>query len=714
MNRDAKGAGLAGPTASLAAQRSGWLTILLAAVLMLPVLVPTAAQAEEETAPVRITITGLAPVALSTGTSLSMSGTVANAGLTTITSLSVRLTLSTVPITERKDLRKATATEGGFGSIPLYATTTAVVDTLAPGAKASYRLAVDTDQLPLAAPGVYVIGVEAVGFGTAGFVILGTARTLIPYVPEPVPPVSVAWLWPLSTTPAQAPDDVLLGDVIPREIAPGGRLDDLVAAGELSPSITWVIDPQVLQVTSEMANGYLVDKGGQVRAGTEADAAAAWIARVRELLREPDTRKKPVPRARPMWVMPYADPDADPVTRAGLTTDLVRAVTIAPNITERQLGRAPDGTLAWAAGGRLDQAALDALASAGVRTIVVRDKALTTRFDPGYTTSGYVDLEASGGRVRALVIDPGLLASLELPQGNLATILAARQRFLAELAYIALEPTDQRRYLVAAAASARWSASPRLMRAIIASLRGTPWTRIVPVSTLLALPSDTTGRTLDAGARRGRELDSGYLARVARIQSSIDSLRSVLTDPLPITGPISSAVLRAESSAWRTRPRDGERLLGSIEGSIAAAQRGVYVVPRDDVVFSGDRGSVPVTVTNDLDQTVRVGVRVEAQPAARLEAEPLSAVDIEPGRRASLEVPVRIVGGEALTVAVQLTDPEGNPFGEAVSLELRTTAYSRAALWVAVGAAVVLLLLVIYDVVRRARQRRGRRTEAPA
>jgi hypothetical protein len=121
-----------------------------------------------------------------------------------------------------------------------------------------------------------------------------------------------------------------------------------------------------------------------------------------------------------------------------------------------------------------------------------------------------------------------------------------------------------------------------------------------------------------------------------------------------------------------------------------------------------------VTVTNDFDQTVRVGVVITSDPAARLDAEPLPAVEIEPGRRASLEVPVRVVGGETLAVSVQLTDPSGKAFGTPASLELRTTAYSRAALWVAIGAAAVLLLLVIYDIVRRARQRGDRRQGASA
>jgi hypothetical protein len=708
-----KRAGLAGPAAPLHAKRAG-LAGLLAVLVVMGFIAPMHAQAEDDPAPVRITITGLAPVALGTGNSLAMGGTVANTGLATITSLSVRLTISTTPLTSRRDLDKATDAEGGFGSIPLYATTTAVVDTLPPGAKAAYRIATDTSQLPLGAPGIYVLGVEAIGFGPAGYVILDTSRMLIPYVPDAVDPVNVTWLWPLATTPAQTPDDVLLGDTISREVSPGGRLDDLLSAGGSSPSISWVVDPQVLQVADDMSDGYLVDKGGQIRAGTSADDAAAWLERARAILGPAKDPERSTPRQRPVWVMPYADPDADALTRAGLTTDLVRASTAAPEVAARQLERAPDGTLAWAAGGRLDQEALDVLASAGVRTVVVRDKSAPAAPGLDYTPSGYLDIEASGGRVRALIIDSGLLAALELPQGNQATILAARQRFLAELAFVALEPTEASRYLIAAAASPRWDPNPRLLRAIIASLRSTPWTRLVPVSTVLALPDAGTARIVETDARRARELDRDYLKRITETQASIESLRSVLTDPLPLTAPIASALLRAESSAWRTRPREGVRLLDSIDASITTAESSVYVVPRDDIVLSGDRGSVPVTVTNDFDQTVRVGVSITADPAARLDAEPLEVVEIEAGRRASLEVPVRVVGGDALTVAVQLTDPTGKPFGEPVALELRTTAYSRAALWVAVAAAAALILLVVYDIVRRARQRGARRREASA
>lgn len=677
---------------------------ILIAVLMAPPTVD-GARADDVTAPASLDITGLTPVALGREGVVNVSGSVANTSVTSLTDISVRIVISTVPVPQRSAIGKAPDAEDAYGAIPLYATTTAVIDTLPPGATANYRITTDAAQFPLSTPGVYVIGVEAVGLGPSGYVILDSARTLIPYLPDTPPAVNVTWLWPLATTPGQAPDDVLLGDAIPREIGTGGRLTNLLSAGATSPAISWVVDPQLLQVTAGMADGYLVEQDGEITAGTRSAEASTWISDARQILGPATGSGRDAKAAVPMWVMPYADPDADALVDAELPNDLVRATTDAPRLATDLLQREPDGTLFWAPGGRLERETLEVLASAGVSTVVLRESGVTRDRDIWYTPSGYLDLEASGGRVRALVADPGLLKALSMPQSSGAEIVSARQRFLAELAYVALEPTQETRYLIAAPRGPRWSPNPRLLRAILASLEETPWARLVPVDTVLALPSPSSTRSLDPPEEGARALGPDYLARIATVQGRIEALRTVLTDPLPVIAPLKAAILRAESSAWQSREAEGERLLATIEAAVKAEQDSVYVIPRDTVVFSGDRGSVPVTIANDLDQTVRVGVAVSAEPEARLESAPVAPVDIEPGRRTSLEVPVRVIGSGAVTVSVQLLDPAGTAFGTSASLELSTTAYSRAALWVAIAAGVLLVLLVIFDVARRARQR---------
>ncbi|MGI9196690.1 MAG: DUF6049 family protein [Candidatus Nanopelagicales bacterium] len=667
--------------------------------------------------PVSVSLTGLAPVALGDSTSLSVSGHVANTGLDDLTAVSVRLTLSSGPMPDRGALRQVTRGNPVPNAIPLYSTDTPIADILGPGMSGEFRITVRTADLPLGDPGVYVVGAEVVGYGTAGYVILGSAQALLPYVPPDTAPISVTWLWPLATWPGQTSQGVLLGDLVPREVSEGGRLRNLLDVGATSRGVSWVVDPQALQMVSDMADGYLVQKGGDIRPGSAQAAAAQWSQEAREVLgadRQPRDRTPAPPP--PLLSLPYADIDADAAQHAELDTDIVRAVTSAPDLLRDQVGRAPDATVAWAAGGRVDPRTLDLLASSGVRAVVVREGAVPLASPLDYTPTGHTDLATGSGPVRALIIDSGLLDSLTMPQGNQSQILAARQRFLSELAFVALDGGPAGRSLVASAGSTRWDPNPRLLRALLASLRGTPWTRLVPVDTLLAQPATTDVRTVapyDAKAR-GRELSHAYFTRVTGVQDSVDSLRSVVTNPLSLTNPIMAALLRAESSAWRTRPANGISLLAATQAAVDAEVAKVYVVPRDGVTFSGDRGSVPVTVANDFDESVRIGVTLLGSPAARLSSDAVAPVDIEPGKRASLEIPVRIVGSDALPVAVQLVDAQGRPFGAPVTMELRTTAYSRAALWVALAAAALLVLLVVFDIVRRARQRRTTTAVTPS
>jgi DUF971 family protein len=113
-----------------------------------------------------------------------------------------------------------------------------------------------------------------------------------------------------------------------------------------------------------------------------------------------------------------------------------------------------------------------------------------------------------------------------------------------------------------------------------------------------------------------------------------------------------------------------------------------------------------VTIANDLDQRVTVGLRLVGTPSARLVAETVTDIVIEPGKRASVVVPVRVVGSDAVQVSVQLLDGNDTQFGVSSAMQLKTTAYSRAARWFTVGAAVLLALMVLFDIYRRVRQRR--------
>jgi hypothetical protein len=86
-----------------------------------------------------------------------------------------------------------------------------------------------------------------------------------------------------------------------------------------------------------------------------------------------------------------------------------------------------------------------------------------------------------------------------------------------------------------------------------------------------------------------------------------------------------------------------------------------------------------------------------------LESEPLTGINVEPGRKVSVDLQARVIGGNTLPVRVQLLTADGSRFGSPARIDVASTAYARAAAWVVAIAFVAIVVFVIVGVIRRIR-----------
>jgi hypothetical protein len=177
----------------------------------------------------------------------------------------------------------------------------------------------------------------------------------------------------------------------------------------------------------------------------------------------------------------------------------------------------------------------------------------------------------------------------------------------------------------------------------------------------------------------------------------------VLDNPIGISDTYAAALLRAESAAWRSEPTAGAALLNNISTQLSERVAQIGVLSEGTVTFSGDSGRVPITIENSLDRTVTVGVQLRASPAIRLESEPLQRIQVESGKKVSVDIEARVVGGNTLPVRVQLLTPDGTTFGEDARIDVVSTAYARAAAWVVIVAFIAIVIFVVIGVARRIR-----------
>jgi len=381
----------------------------------------------------------------------------------------------------------------------------------------------------------------------------------------------------------------------------------------------------------------------------------------------------------------------------------VRSVTQSAGIAQRALNKPVQPGLYWAPFGRLDNPTANLLSSAGVNTVVLSSAALPD--EQTITPTGRATLGTSFGALDAVLIDPTLATLLVAPQQSRNDILLARQRFLAETALIATEVTEETevRTIVIAPRNVRWNPNPGYINPLLRASTRAPWMTASNLTALLAetppvIPRDRAGYGERA---RSAELSQEYLTQVRRVSQRVELLAAIVDNPAGLTEPFAAAILRAQSSAWRSEPDVAGALVRSIRTEINQVINNVRVLSEGNITFSGDVGRVPITIANDLDQSVTVGLRLIGQPSSRLVSADTTSIQIEAGRKASVDVDARVIGGEPLSVSVQLLTPDGEKYGVPTTIQVNSTAYARAASWVVIAAFIALAIFVIVGVTRR-------------
>jgi len=688
-------------------------------------LLPPEAAADDD-APVQIVLDRLTPVVPKPGDNVRIEGRIVNNTSNAIAGAAVRARVSSEPLTRRSQITKVREagldtqepgepeTEPFAEPVDVVVDTTreAVADSIPPRGQVSFAIRIPIDDLPFAEQGVYAIAVEVLGVrrGVANQEFeqrQGIMRTFLPWFPDPeaITPVQMVWLWPLADYPARTAEGVFLDDQTPLAISAGGRLDELVQSGSLQPrSITWIADPAVLQSVQDMTDGYRVVRSGEVVVGDRSQDAQTWLAALDAAL---VAATPPATDAPALRVLPYADTDATALVRGDMSTDVVRSITQAVPVASAAIGQPVTGGIYWAPFGRVDRQTADLLASAGVRTVIVSGRFLRAQDAFAGANTGRAVINTSFGALQAVLREPRMSDLLTAPQRNRSDAIEVRQAFLAESGVLAgTIPQDApSRAIVVGPDDIRWDPSTTVVNSLLRATISAPWMTSLSLDELLDGPTNPLQRKRGGYGRQAQaaELSSEYLAQVRQASDELAAFTSVLDNPIGVSDVYAAALLRSASSAWRAEPERGLELLKDTREQLNGQVDQVQVLSEGTVTFSGDTGRVPVTIENNLDRAVTVGVELRASPSLRLESEPLTGINVEPGRKVSVDLQARVVGGNTLPVRVQLLTPDGSRFGSPARIDVASTAYARAAAWVVAVAFVAIVVFVIVGVIRRIR-----------
>ncbi len=655
------------------------------------VSVAFAMPARANDATVQVVLDSFLPIIPTAAAELHITGRVVNSSTSTVNNPVVQLRLSPSPIAGRNGI-------DAESNSPTAATRTVATvklqSSVLPNAQMSFDISLPFQQLSLTQAGVYALAIDVVDSGNTA----GSIRTFLPWYPagEKLPhAIGVVWLWPLADYPARTASNILLNNQTPTALSPGGRLTNLVDVGrEFSSTLSWMIDPSLLQTADAISRGYQVVQEGETVVGNKGTDATLWLNELRSSMSSSNAH-----------ALAYADIDAVADRKNSLSADVVRAMTVAQPITSAILKSTIPGGLYWAPNGHLDQKTANLLASAGASTAVLSTAAMAG--DRTAPRQGVADYETTFGNVTAVLTDERISAALALPQRTASEIIVARQRFLAETAAIADSPAalaHQPLTVVAAPVDLRWAPAASFLRSVLRGTQSAPWMIPTTLESLLNSPRGSSNRL--AYVAGSSELTSSYLSHLKAVQDRVSQLTAVQQTPGPVNQSYAEALLRAQSAAWRAEPGTGAALLNAISSELNTQINQVRPISSGTITFSGDAGNVPVTLANDSDSVVNVGLSLIGVPSSRLESVPKTGIVIEPGQKISVEIPVRIVGGDPLPTKVQMLTPKGQAYGTPATIVLGSTAYARAAGWVVVAAFGAIAIFVVVGITRRIMQAR--------
>ncbi|MGW1427657.1 DUF6049 family protein [Streptomyces sp. NPDC002431] len=674
---------------------------------------------------VDVSLDTLAPSAPVKGDTLTISGTLTNRGKDTVTDAEVDLRVGPRLLgrTEIDNTAGRTGFTFGADPAPLGGAYTVKIAKLRAGISQDFTLSVPVGKLGLGDDGVYQLGVSLSGQTSRAPYqqVLGIERTFLPWQEEERDSrTKLTYLWPLiasaHVTAETGTDDqqtpVFSDDGLADELAPGGRLEQMVSLGSELP-VTWVIDPDLLASVDAMTGNYRVKAGDTTVPGTNQAVAKKWLTALEAAVADGK-----------VVALPFADPDLASIAHraknvSGTLSHLQTATEVAGTTVQTILHVKPSTDFAWPVDGAVDPSIVDVATSAGAHKVIARSDNLRETDNLPYTPTAARPI---GNGTTAVVADARLSTAFQGDMAKAGKSTLAVQKFLAQTLALTAQDTDEERSIVVAPQRTPSVAQAQSMARALQALGDERWTQ--PLGLV-----DAADATPDAGATtrvprasqypkklRRQELPTQAFQDIKSTQTSLNNFQVILTQPERVVTPFGNALNRSMSTSWRGRPLEAQLYRDSVRGYLQDLVNEVQLISKSDVTLSGRSATIPVTVQNRLLQGVDgLVLRLRSENATRLRLNDDGAVAeqpirIGPGHSQSVKFDAAANVNGQVQMTAQLYTEDGTPYGSAMTFTVKVSELTPTVLLVIAGG---LLLLVLAGIRMYAHRKRANAGGAP-
>ncbi|MFM9592588.1 DUF6049 family protein [Streptomyces scabiei] len=654
---------------------------------------------------VEVSVDSLSPSVPTDGDTVTVSGTVTNKGKQTVTDAHVGLRVAPAAVTGRSAIDDA-ARRSGFDQ---FTDGTEVggkyeekFPALASGVAQPFTISVPVKELDLGSDGVYQLGVSLSGRTASAQYdqVLGIQRTFLPWQPDEAGTrTKTTYLWPLISTthltaetgPGEQQTPVFLNDDLAKEISAGGRLEQMLTLGK-DLDITWVIDPDLLASVAAMTGNYQVRSEGTAVAGRNQAAAKAWLAELETAVQGEE-----------VVALPFADPDLAALahngrTVAGSLSRLKGATDVASDTVENILRVVPETDFAWPVNGAVDPSIVKVAISGGADKVIARSDSLQESSGLSYTPNAARPI---GGGTTAVVADARLSTAFQGDMTKAESSTLAVQRFLAQSLVTDLQNNKQRSIVIAPQRMPSASQAQTMAQALTA-LQGGNWSQPQELSEAAAAKPDPRASTRIPSASayprslRKQALPKSAFEEIQGTQADLDRFKVILTDRSRVVTPFGRTMDREMSTSWRGRSMDAAVYRNDVQSYLNSLTGQVRLIEKSETKLSGRSATIPVTVKNNLVQSVDLTLRLESMAPKRLKigdkASGEQSVDISGGHKESVKFTTNAEANGKADVVAQLYTADGEKYGDEVRFTVNVTEITPTVMLVIAGGVLLLVL----------------------
>ncbi|MEU3916550.1 DUF6049 family protein [Streptomyces sp. NPDC029004] len=698
---------------------------LVAGLLCGPVTpVAQAAESASGSHGVDVSLDTLTPATPGKSDTLAISGTVINKGKQTVTDAEIDLRVGPV-LSGRIAVDRAAERTGNTTDLDaskVDAKYTIKMPKLVSGVGRDFTLHVPVKELNLDDDGVYQLGVYLSGQTAAQPFeqVLGVERTFLPWQPDASEKkTQLTYLWPLissthltsETGSDEQQTPVFEDETLATELAPGGRLEQLVSLGSQLP-VTWVIDPDLLATVDAMTRSYQVKSGNTTVAGKNQALAKRWLSSVEAAV-----------RGSKVVALPFADPDLASLAHrgknvSGSLSHLQPATEVAETTVETIIHVKPSTDFAWPVDGAIDSSIVDVATSAGAHKVIARSDSLSDNLS--YTPTAARPI---GGGTTAVVADTRLSIAFQGDMIKTENFTLAVQEFLAQTLALTLQDTDKQRSIVVAPQRQPTASQAQTMARALKALDAQRWTQPLDLIAAAGAAPDADATTeLPATSRypdrlRKHELPLQAFQDIRATQNTLDNFKVILTAKDRVETPFGRAIDREMSTSWRGNRAEAQLYRDKVQGYLLSLTDEVQLVDKSLITLSGRSATIPVTVQNRLVQGIdHLVLRLRSENPTRLNLDDDKGVaeqpiKVEGGHSQSVKFAAAANANGPVQMRAQLFTEDGKPYGDPMMFTVKVSEVTPTVMLVIAGG---VLLLVLAGVRMYSQRKRAAARQAAA